>query len=124
MDRLLRRQDDAFGLTAARISALSVLVFHGPMMLGQLASHEQVSAPTMSRMIAALQQIGLVAAVNGREDRRTVEITATFKGKKLLQKARRRRVADLTRRLAGFSDAEIALLDRASTLLERIVSGR
>src|SRR6476469_3956877 len=59
--RRLRREDEAMGLTAARASALSVLVFGGrPVTLGALAQAEQVSAPTVTRLIVGMERDGLV----------------------------------------------------------------
>src|SRR5438046_9815051 len=58
--RRLRRQDDALGLTPARASALSIMVFGGPVTLGQLAPAEQVSAPTTTRLVIGMERDGLV----------------------------------------------------------------
>src|ERR671933_1067936 len=58
--RRVRRQDDASGLTAPRLSALSVIVFGGPLTLGALAAAEQVRPPTMTRIVQALEEAGLV----------------------------------------------------------------
>src|SRR5229473_2111765 len=65
--RRLRRQDDASGLTAPRLSALSVIVFSGPLTLGALATAEQVRPPTMTRLVAALEEAGLVVREPGAE---------------------------------------------------------
>ena len=58
--RSLRREDDAVGLSAPRLSALSVVVFAGPITLGALAAAEQVRPPTMTRLVQALEAEGLV----------------------------------------------------------------
>src|SRR5918992_1439308 len=58
--RRLRRVDVASGLTAPRLSALSVVVFSGPLTLGALAAAEQVQPPTMTRIVGALEAAGLV----------------------------------------------------------------
>jgi len=82
--RRVRRVDEESGITAARLSALSVLVFGGPTTLGALARAEQVSAPTMSRLVTALERDGL--AVRGRhaDDGRAVVVTASPKGRAIL----------------------------------------
>src|SRR4051794_41857953 len=59
--RSLRREDTASGLSAPRLSALSVVVFGGPLTIGALAAAEQVRPPTMTRLVAALQAQGLRA---------------------------------------------------------------
>src|SRR5437868_7756897 len=75
--RRLRREDDASGLSAPRLSALSVVVFGGPLPIGALAAAEQVRVPTMSRVVASLEQDGLVERVPDDADRRVVRVAAT-----------------------------------------------
>jgi DNA-binding MarR family transcriptional regulator len=118
--RSLRRNDLAMGLSSARASALSVLVFGGPLSLGRLAEIEQVSAPTMTRLVQGLERQGLVRRETDPEDRRSVRVRATPKGVRLLEAGRKRRVEDLMRRLAALSPAERALLADAAPLLERL----
>src|ERR1039458_5569233 len=77
--RKLRRADSASGLNAPRLSALSVIVFGGPLTLGQLAAAEQVRPPTMTRIVQALEAKGLVKKVANPEDRRTIHLSATVK---------------------------------------------
>src|SRR4051812_24996751 len=82
--RRLRREDDASGLPAPQLSALSVIVFGGPVTLGQLASAEQVRPPTISRLVATLERAGLVEREIDAADRRITRLKATAKGAKLL----------------------------------------
>ena len=70
--RRLRRQDDASGLPAPQLSALSVIVFGGRITLGDLAQAEQVRPPTITRVVAALEEDGLVERVSASDDRRVV----------------------------------------------------
>ena len=121
--RLLRRQDEATGLTGPRLSALSVLVFGGPMSLAELAAAEQVRAPTMSRLVEALVREGLATRDPDPANRRMVSIAATAQGVRLLEAGRRRRVQALTERLARLADSEQRALARAVELLERVVRG-
>ena len=89
------------GLTAARASALSVLVFGGrPVTLGALAQAEQVSAPTITRLIVGMERDGLVRREADAADGRVVWLHATAKGARLLHAGRRRRVAALEADLA------------------------
>ena len=119
--RLLRRQDDASGLTPARLSALSVVVFGGPLTLGELAAAEQVRPPTMTRLVAALAADGLVTKEPDAADRRVVRVRATAAGEHLLLAGRARRVRALAVRLAALAAADRALLARAVALLDRLV---
>src|SRR5690349_19544850 len=93
--RRLRREDDASGLSAPRLSALSVVVFGGPTTLGALAAAEQVRPPTMTRVVQSLEHDGLVKRESVEGDARSVLITATPRGVRLLREGRARRVKRL-----------------------------
>src|SRR5205085_5066646 len=103
--RRLRREDDASGLPAPQLSALSVIVFGGPITLGALAQAEQVRPPTVTRVVAALEKLGLVTRETVAEDRRASRIKATSRGSQLLQEGRRRRVASLANDLSQLTQA-------------------
>jgi DNA-binding MarR family transcriptional regulator len=119
--RMLRREDQASGISAPRLSALSVIVFAGPMSLAELAAAEQVRAPTMSRIVEGLVREGLATRDVDPGNRRMVRIAATSEGKRLLGEGRTRRVRALTERLARLADSEQRALQRAVELLERVV---
>jgi DNA-binding MarR family transcriptional regulator len=119
--RTLRREDAASGISAPRLSALSVLVFGGPMSLAELADAEQVRAPTMSRIVEALVQAGLATREPHPSNRRMVRIAATAEGKRLLEAGRERRVRALTGRIARLADSERRALARGVEILEQIV---
>jgi DNA-binding MarR family transcriptional regulator len=121
--RRLRREDDASGLPAPQLSALSVIVFGGPLALGDLARAEQVRPPTISKLIVALEQQGLVVREMDAGDRRVVRVRATARGTKVLQEGRQRRVAALVSSLGALSARDRALLARALPVLERIARG-
>ena len=74
--RHARKQDVLARVGPARLSALSVLVFGGPMALGQLAAAEQVKAPTMSRIVAGLKRSGLAKIETDSKDARRIRVTA------------------------------------------------
>jgi len=122
--RRLRRQDDASGLGAPRLSALSVVVFAGPITLGDLAAAEQVRPPTMTRVVAALEEAGLVRRETDPEDGRIVRIRATAQGARVMQEGRERRVAELARELGTLPEKDVAVLGRALDVLERVVGRR
>ncbi len=118
--RRLRTQDDALGLSAPRLSALSVVVFGGPVTVTQLAAAEQVSPATISRMAKEMEWEGLLVREKDPTDGRIHRIRATRKGSALLQEGRRRRVAVLSDMLATLPAKERRLLARAAQLLERL----
>ncbi len=122
--RRVRREDEATGLSGARLSALSVVVFGGPLTVGQLAAAEQVRSPTASKLVAELEALGLVTRESSATDRRVTEVTATARGRWMLQAGRRRRVAHLASRLAGLGPHDLAMLDRAAALLEEVLADR
>jgi DNA-binding MarR family transcriptional regulator len=118
--RRLRTEDTASGLTAPRLSALSVIVFGGPITLGALAAAEQVRPPTMTRLVAALARAGLVSREPDPDDRRQILLRATPAGRRLLEEGRDRRTARLTRQLAALPAADLAALARVAGLLEQL----
>ena len=120
--RTLRREDDASGLSAPRLSALSVVVFGGPLTLGQLARAEQVKPPTMTRIVTGLERAGLVERVGDSSDRRLTRIRATPKGQQVLAAGRARRVERLTKALRALDDNALANLDRGVQLFREIVA--
>ena len=107
------------GLTGPRASALSVIVFRGPLTMSRLAAAEQVRAPTMTRLVDGLERLGLVQRVTHEEDGRVQMVEATAEGKRLLQKGRARRVERLTQEVAQLSDEDQHILARAADLMER-----
>lgn len=120
--RRLRREDAALGISAARLSALSVVGHGGPRTLGELAAAEQVTPPTMTRVVAALERDGLVTRSTDADDRRVARIAATAKGSELLDWGRSRRTEHLAAQLRGLDAEDLAILERAATILERVVN--
>src|SRR4249919_1323518 len=90
--RHVAREDSASGLSAARLSALSVLVFGGARTLGELAAAERVRPPTMTRIVRGLEEEGLIERKADPHDGRRVLVRATAKGKRVLWRGRERRV--------------------------------
>src|SRR5215831_1832002 len=89
--RRIRVEDEALGIGPARLSALSVVVFGGPISLNDLAKAEQVKPPTMSRIVDALVRDGFVKREVDSTDRRAVTISATNKGTRIMHEGRGRR---------------------------------
>ena len=119
--RRLRREDATSGLSAPRLSALSVLVFGGPLTLGELANAEQVRPPTMTRLVTALEADGLVTREPDASDGRLTRIRATPNGRTLLLRSRARRVAALTAEVRALAPDEREVLDAAVTVLEGVI---
>jgi DNA-binding MarR family transcriptional regulator len=119
--RRVRKQDIKTGEGPARLSALSVLVFGGPKTLGELAAAEQVKPPTMSRIVAGLVRGRLVKITMDSRDARRMRIRATAKGKRLLQKGRQLRIADLAAHLDTLAPEELATLGQAVEILKRLL---
>ena len=119
--RRVRKQDSAMGEGPARLSALSVLVFGGPMTLGQLAAAEQVKPPTMSRIVTGLEHSRLAERLTDSKDARRVRIRATPSGERLLRQGRRRRIEYLARHLDGLTRQDLSTLDEAVHLLEGVL---
>jgi len=119
--RHVRTEDSAMGIGPAQSSALSVVVFGGPLTLNKLADAEQVKPPTMSRVVEALVKEGLVRREINRDDRRSVTISPTDKGTKLLHEGRNRREKRLIKLLSKLDADEVRCLGRASRILSEIL---
>ena len=119
--RTLRREDDGSGLSAPRLSALSVVAFAGPLSLAELAAAEQVRPPTMSRIVDALVAAGLVTRAPDPADRRSVRIAATAKGRRVMEAGRERRVRALAARLGALGADDRRALEAAAAPLERLL---
>ncbi len=119
--RRLRTHDAASGLSGPQASALSVIVYGGPLTLGALAAAEQVRPPTITKLIRGLERAGLVRRTRDPGDRRKQQVAATARGRKLLEEGRARRVAALDAALAGLAADERGALEAAVATLERLV---
>ena len=117
--RHVRTVDSESGLTASRLSALSVIVLGGPISISELAEAEQVRPPTISRLVKELEWEGLVSRRGDTQDRRITRIRATSKGRRLLLEGRERRVAKLAERVAELSPEERRRVAEAAATLER-----
>ncbi|MGH2603758.1 MAG: MarR family winged helix-turn-helix transcriptional regulator [Dehalococcoidia bacterium] len=119
--RRLRREDAALGISAARLSALSVVVFGGPLTLGELAAAENVTPPTMTRLVTALEADGLVTRSTDTADKRVTRVRATPKGRRLMERGRDQRTARLTAQLGDLAPDDLAALERAVSIVEGLM---
>ena len=93
----------------------------GPRTLGELAAAEQVTPPTMTRIVAALERDGLVTRTADMADRRVSRVQITADGMRVLEHGRARRTAVLTARLAALAPRELRTVERAAVILERML---
>ena len=108
-------------LTPSRLAALSTLDELGPMTLGQAAAVEQVSSPSMTRIVARLEEFGLAEREMSRADRRVVTVRITDEGRAVLKRTRTRRDLFLARRVERLSADDRAVLARALPVMERLL---
>jgi DNA-binding MarR family transcriptional regulator len=120
--RSLRDVDRLAGLSPARLSALSVLVFGGPCSLGALASAEGVAGPTMTRIVDGLIDAGLAERQPHPTDGRAVLIAATAEGDTLMRAAQRRRVEALAAALASLAAASQREIASSVELLDQVAA--
>jgi len=123
--RRLRAQREAPGVTEAvlsetQLAALSALERHQAMTPGELADHEKVQPPSMTRVISVLEERGLVVRSAHPTDRRQVILTVTDEGRTVVQRVRRAKDAWLARRLAELTAEEWATLKAAVPILEKL----
>ncbi|HTR90858.1 MAG TPA: MarR family transcriptional regulator [Trebonia sp.] len=107
-------------LSDIQLAALAALERKGPMTPGELAEHEKVQPPSMTRVIAVLEERGLVLREPHSTDRRQVILTVTPDGRDLVQRVRRRREAWLAQRLQELTAEERQILRQAAPILEKI----
>lgn len=118
--RALRATDRAAGLTPARLSALSVLVFGGPSPLGRLARTEDVAGPTMTRIVDGLCDLGLAERRPHPDGGRLVLVAATAEGERVLRAAQQARIDTIIAALRALPAADRAAIAAASPALLRL----
>ncbi len=120
---LLRRVREvdakAMGLSPARASALSVLVFGGARSLTELADAERVTPATMSKLVAGLERAGFVRRYPDVDDARAIRIESTAKARRILERGRANRLDLLERLLSEATDEEIEAVSVAAEAVER-----
>ncbi|HUB38974.1 MAG TPA: MarR family transcriptional regulator [Streptosporangiaceae bacterium] len=108
------------GLSDTQLAALASLERHSTMTPGELADHEKVQPPSMTRVIAALEELGLVMRAPHATDRRQVVLTVTDRGREVVQQSRRLREEWLAKRLRELTPEERAALRAAAPVLEKL----
>jgi DNA-binding MarR family transcriptional regulator len=115
------RQEAGADLSPSQSSALAAIDRHGPMTPSELAAHERVQRPTATRVIARLEELGLIDRASDPSDRRSSLISASAAGRTLLRRQRSRKNQFLARRLAAMDPDDVATLERAAAILERML---
>lgn len=118
--RRLRGQRADSTLTLTQIATLSTLERHGPLTPRELAAHEKVQPPSMTRILAALEERGLVVRTPHPTDGRQVLVALTKPAVAMLREDRRRRDAWLARKLGELSADERETLRAAAPVLEKL----
>ena len=120
--RRLAQEDRVLGISAPRLSALSVLVFGGPRTIGALAAAEGVTPPTMTRLVAGMVADGLVDRIPDETDRRVVRVSASVSGRSLLLAGRDRRVGTLAAMIGSRTPKERRRLATAAEIIEAMLA--
>jgi DNA-binding MarR family transcriptional regulator len=115
------RQEANEGATPSQLAALATVERHGPITLGDLAGHERVRPPTMTRIVAGLEETQLVRREIDATDRRVARVTITPEGSRLLARSRTRKDAFLASLLEQLEPDDVAVVERAVPILEALV---
>lgn len=119
--RRLRQEGAGEDATPSQLTVLATLYHRGPMTPGELAGTERVKPPSMTRIVAALEERGLVSRQPDPDDGRVVRVVVTDAGRRAHQEYQQRRDEWLHRRLATLTGEERAVLARAADLFDRLV---
>ena len=120
LSRRMRAERAVTDLSLGQLAALRTLERHGPMTASELAAHEKVQPPSMTRIIAALESHGFLTRTPDPTDRRQVVVTASASGRAVLTEDRRRKDAWLSQRLRALDADDIAVLAAAVPVLEKL----
>ena len=115
------RQQAGEGLSPSQAAALATIDRHGPLTPSELATRERIQRPTATRVIARLEEAGLVDRTSDPDDRRSCLVGIAPEGRRLLARVRTRKDAYLARRLRDLDADERATLGRAAAILERVL---
>ena len=121
LSRRLRQEAASGGVSPSQLATLATVERHGPLPLGELAARERVQPPTMTRIVAGLEEAKLVARHADESDRRVARVAVTAAGARFLAKHRGRKDVFLARRLAALSPEEAVAVRAALPVLERLV---
>jgi len=115
------RQEAGADLSPSMTAALATIERHGPLTPSELAERERVQRPTVTRVLARLEETGLVVRAADPQDRRCSLVSISDDGRTLLEAMRERKDAFLARRIDALEPADREALDRAAAILERML---
>ncbi len=118
--RRLRQQADR-DATPSMLSALSSIEYRAPVTLGELAEAERVTPPTMSKIVGRLEETGLVIRAKDKGDKRIQRLSLSKDGERFIERSRSRKNAYLARKLRALEPAEVAKLEEAVAVIEKIL---
>ncbi len=116
------RQETGTELSPSLTAALSTIERHGPLTPGEVATRERIQRPTATRVLARLEEQGLIDRMPDVRDRRSALLTASKAGRDLLSELRTRKTAFLAARIEDLDDEDRATLERAADILERMLA--
>ena len=121
--RLARRMRQSAGgdLSPTQGAALNTIACHGPLTPSELAGREKIQRPTATRVLTRLEEAGLIARTADPADRRSSLLTVTSAGDALLAASREKKDLYLAARLDRLSPEDLAVLDHAAGILERVL---
>ena len=117
------RQEAGTELRASHASALTSVELHGPLTPSELAEIERIKRPTATRVLRGLEEEGLVERTPDPKDGRSALISLTGEGRERLRRLRQRKNAYLARRMRDLDPRDVATLERAAEILERLLEG-
>ena len=116
------RQEAGAELSPSLTAALATIYRHGPITPSEVAQRERIQRPTVTRLLARLEESGLVQRTPDPTDRRSSLVACTTKGQALVEELRTRKTAYLARRLERLDPEERATLERAAAILEKVLA--
>jgi DNA-binding MarR family transcriptional regulator len=116
------RQETGTELSPSLTAALSTIERHGPLTPGEVATRERIQRPTATRVLARLEEQGLIDRMPDVRDGRSSLLTASEAGRDLLAELRTRKTAFLASRIEDLADEDRATLERAADILERMLA--
>jgi DNA-binding MarR family transcriptional regulator len=111
-------------LSPSQLATLSSVEHLGPITLGELSSAERVTPPTMTKIVACLEEQGLVSRTVDQSDRRVARVEATAAGLAFIEDSRQQKDAYLARRIRSLPREDRVVLEQAAGVLERILEDR
>ena len=115
------RQEAGAQLSPSQTAALATIERHGPLTPSELAERERVQRPTVTRVLARLEEAGLVERAADPADRRCSLVSISADGSELLDALRARKDAFLSRRIDALDAADREVLERAAAILEQML---